>query len=98
MWPLGFYLRAVLKFCDEDDLEKRIFEVNATLSNVFDVLKNTKWNSLPELTNQNAEICKSSCSSQAWSIATILETLYDLSQLQQKKDAKAVAEVPRENK
>lgn len=36
------------------------------------------WKGLPELTNENAQYCPFSCETQAWSISTILETLYDL--------------------
>jgi glycogen debranching enzyme len=35
---------------------------------------------LPELTNKNNSICKDSCNTQAWSIATILESLYELNE------------------
>ncbi len=36
------------------------------------------WKGLPELTNENGQHCPFSCETQAWSIATVLEALYDL--------------------
>jgi len=40
-------------------------------------IENTDWMSLPEMTNDNGGYCPFSCNAQAWSIATILEAIYD---------------------
>uniref|UniRef100_A0A8D0HDZ7 Glycogen debranching enzyme n=1 Tax=Sphenodon punctatus TaxID=8508 RepID=A0A8D0HDZ7_SPHPU len=44
----------------------------------FFPLNRSSWKGLPELTNENGQYCPFSCESQAWSIAVILEVLYDL--------------------
>jgi glycogen debranching enzyme len=33
---------------------------------------------LPELTNSNGKLCKFSCETQAWSVATLLDAMRDL--------------------
>ena len=38
-------------------------------------IKSNEWSGIPELTNSNNSICKDSCRTQAWSIATILQSL-----------------------
>lgn len=40
-------------------------------------IDNTDWLSLPEMTNDNGEYCQFSCAAQTWSIATIVEAIYD---------------------
>ena len=43
-------------------------------------LRTTPWRGLAELTNRNGCFCRDSCRTQAWSVATILETIFDLEQ------------------
>ncbi|TRY95818.1 hypothetical protein DNTS_022038 [Danionella cerebrum] len=72
LWPVGFFLRAKLYFAKRMGQE----EYNQTVFLVKNVL--SPWKGLPELTNENGNYCPFSCETQAWSIATVLETLYDL--------------------
>ncbi len=36
------------------------------------------WLGLPELTNHNGAHCNDSCPTQAWSMSTLLDAMYDL--------------------
>ncbi|XP_032118807.1 glycogen debranching enzyme isoform X4 [Sapajus apella] len=58
----------------------RLHLCSPSLCQILETLKAVRspWKGLPELTNENAQYCPFSCETQAWSIATILETLYDL--------------------
>jgi len=42
--------------------------------------------SLPEMTNDNGGYCPFSCHAQAWSIATILEAIYDAQRIFKAKE------------
>uniref|UniRef100_A0A1A9UWF1 Glycogen debranching enzyme C-terminal domain-containing protein n=1 Tax=Glossina austeni TaxID=7395 RepID=A0A1A9UWF1_GLOAU len=44
-------------------------------------LQTTHWRRLPQLTNENDAFCRDSCPTQAWSIVSIMEMLYDLHSL-----------------
>ncbi|TNN25692.1 Glycogen debranching enzyme [Liparis tanakae] len=50
--------------------------VSVTL--VFPRVPRSPWKGLPELTNEKGRRCPFSCETQAWSVATVLEVLYDL--------------------
>ena len=78
LWPLGYYLMAKInqyrffgKDKDSDLILKQI--LNSKLIPHYNHLKNTYWAGLPELTNSNGSHCNGSCTTQAWSVATILE-------------------------
>lgn len=75
MWPLGFYLRAFMKFNDE---KKSIQFIHSELLAHRDYINSSEWAGLPELTNLNGSFCKDSCPTQAWSLATLLDVYYDL--------------------
>jgi len=49
-------------------------------------MESSPHGALPELTNANGAFCKDSCVVQAWSSATLLDTLYDLHCLQQEEE------------
>ena len=77
VWPSGFYLMSKMNFNDNNeeifmDLCKRLipFEI---------YIQKDKWSGLPELTNKDGAYCQGSCPTQAWSIATLIEALDELS-------------------
>ena len=43
-------------------------------------LRTSPWLGLPELTNSGGAVCRDSNPIQAWSMSTLLDTLWDLSQ------------------
>ena len=84
LWPVGFYLRALLHYTKQVGGERHshaIRLVKQHLAKLYDCLLASEWKSLPELTNRDGAECYFSCSSQAWSVATIVEVLNDLTQL-----------------
>lgn len=87
VWPIGFYLRARLIFAEKTGrLKETIAETWAILTVHLHEIESSHWRGLPELTNENGAYCSDSCRTQAWSMATVLETLYDLNQVQSVKE------------
>ncbi|BFY99964.1 hypothetical protein BsWGS_03004 [Bradybaena similaris] len=88
VWPVGFFLRAKLYFAGQLEakrpglLEKTKLYVNSVLCKHYEEILNNPWQGLPELTNSNGQYCAGSCRTQAWSAATILETMHDLATLE----------------
>ncbi|KAM5256191.1 glycogen debranching enzyme isoform 3-T3 [Ctenodactylus gundi] len=81
LWPVGYFLRAKLYFSrlmGPETTAKTMFLVKNVLSRHYVHLERSPWKGLPELTNENGQYCPFSCETQAWSIASVLETLYDL--------------------
>lgn len=87
VWPIGFFFRAKLYFAKLMEkthhgiLQTTINEVKTALTRHYQHIVNSSWKSLPELTNENGAYCHPSCQAQAWSVSTILETLYDMEKL-----------------
>ncbi|VVC27660.1 Hypothetical protein CINCED_3A023505 [Cinara cedri] len=73
LWPVGFFLRAKLIFSTKK--QETNSEIQHILSKHYEHLKTSVWRGLPELTNKDGAFCAGSCPTQAWSVATILETL-----------------------
>lgn len=73
LWLTGYYIRASSKFLGQ---EERQHHLNL-LANFHATLVESPWLGLPELTNTNGSLCKDSCPIQAWSLATVIETLYE---------------------
>ncbi|GAA6219495.1 glycogen debranching enzyme-like [Lates japonicus] len=81
LWPVGYFLRAKLYFAKKmgkETYDKTVNLVKNILSHHAVHLERSPWKGLPGLTNENGQHCSFSCESQASSIATILEVLYDL--------------------
>ncbi|XP_028588602.2 glycogen debranching enzyme isoform X2 [Podarcis muralis] len=81
LWPIGYFLRAKLyfsKLIGPEIYAKTVYLIKNALSRHYVHLERSPWKGLPELTNENGQYCPFSCETQAWSIAVILEVLYDL--------------------
>jgi len=81
LWPVGFYLRALLrvsKLLSEKEQGEASQQIISLLSRHYAHLCTSPWLGLPELTNSNGAHCRDSNPIQAWSMATLLDTLYDL--------------------
>lgn len=76
LWPLGFYLEALLKFSDNP--KQTITEIERLLSKHFQFIESSDWFGLPELTNAEGEPCWHSCPIQAWSHSTLLQVLHSI--------------------
>jgi len=84
VWPVGFYLRALLRvsrLLGEKEQKQAVETVTGVLSKHYSHLCNSPWLGLPELTNSKGSFCKDSNPIQCWSMATLLDTLYDLDKL-----------------
>ena len=82
LWITGYYLRAKLLWSPKEQQLETVEHVNEVLARHRDALFNSEWKSLPELTAADGSLCRDSCPAQAWSCATILESIFDLQQYQ----------------
>ncbi|XP_058498944.1 glycogen debranching enzyme isoform X2 [Solea solea] len=81
LWPVGYFLRAKLYYAKklgDETYGNSVNLVKNVLSRHYTHLEKSPWKGLPELTNQDGQYCPFSCETQAWSLATVLEVLYDL--------------------
>jgi glycogen debranching enzyme len=87
LWPVGYLLQALLNFSPlvggVSELKRTIRQVKFVISRHFVELQNSPWRSLPELTNSNGKPCRDSNPAQAWSMASILEVLFELDCIEQ---------------
>lgn len=82
MWCIGPFLRARLHFAKEvkgkKGLEETVIKVRKALAQHKVQITASPWRSLPEITNAGGKPCKDGCPAQAWSIACVLDVLYDM--------------------
>lgn len=74
LWPTGYFFRASMRF--RRPISDRMLETLAALKRT---LRESPAFGLPELTNRNGQPCRDSCTTQAWSVATVLDMLFDYS-------------------
>ena len=84
VWPVGFLMRAMLRLASKlpgPEAERLRSQVRAILARLYSHLATSAWLGLPELTNRAGRECRDSNPVQAWSLATVLDTLYDMDSL-----------------
>jgi glycogen debranching enzyme len=76
VWPVGYFFRASMRF-------RRGITVGMKkmLARIKKWLGASRGVGLPELTQKDGEVCGDGCVSQAWSVAAILDIMYDYSLL-----------------
>ena len=81
---VGYFLRAKVTFAQRlggnSYIKEAIAVCNKMLASHAAILRESPWKGLPELTNKDGASCQDSCPVQAWSMATMLDVLYDLDQ------------------
>ena len=81
---VGYFLRAKITFAQRrggnNYIKEAIAVCNKILASHAAILRESPWKGLPELTNKDGASCQDSCPVQAWSMATMLDVLYDLDQ------------------
>ena len=78
VWPVGFLMRALLSLASKvtsEEAERLRSQVRAILARLQSHLEASDWLGLPELTNSRGRLCRDSNPIQAWSMATVLDTL-----------------------
>ncbi|KAI0016497.1 glycoside hydrolase family 13 protein [Xylariomycetidae sp. FL0641] len=82
LWPTGFFLRALLKFdlMRRDGKEGRVEafqQVTRRLAGCKEMIKQSPWAGLTELTQKNGEYCPDSSPTQAWSAGCLIDLYMD---------------------
>ncbi|KAI3559250.1 glycogen debranching enzyme [Colletotrichum abscissum] len=90
LWPTGFFLRALLKF----DLARRgdqagrieaFQQVTRRLMGCKQMIRESVWAGLAELTQKDGEDCPDSCPTQAWSAGCLIDLYMDAAEEQSDK-------------
>lgn len=85
LWLTGYLYRAMLTFATlrrsthPECLEESLRKTKVILGRLHDLILNTQWKGLPELTNSDGAYCSFSCETQAWSAASLLELMQHVS-------------------
>ena len=90
MWPVGFFLRALIIFdmqagagkTSSSDTFHRVMSLTTAHRRY---IRDSPWAGLPELTNQKGRECADSCQTQAWSASCLLDALEEMSSRQAAK-------------
>ncbi|TPX16181.1 uncharacterized protein E0L32_004176 [Thyridium curvatum] len=89
LWPTGFFCRALLKFDlmrrRPDDAEGRteaFQQVTRRLNGCKDMMRESVWAGLAELTQRNGEHCPDSSPTQAWSAGCLIDLYMDAAEEQ----------------
>jgi len=81
VWPVGFFLRALLKvgrLVGDAEYQSALGVARGVLARQYSHLSASPWLGIPELTNSKGAFCRDSNPIQAWSMSTLLDTLYDM--------------------
>ncbi|XXG94514.1 hypothetical protein Hte_000771 [Hypoxylon texense] len=82
LWPTGFFLRALLKFdlLRRENQEGRVEafqQVTRRLGGCKEMIKESPWAGLTELTQKNGQYCDDSSPTQAWSAGCLIDLYMD---------------------
>ena len=82
LWLTGYYIRAKIYWAKQQDdpliVKQTKRHVRQLIGSQMNLLNGNEWKGLPELTNGDGRWCPYSCHLQAWSAATLLEAIYDV--------------------
>lgn len=76
LWVAGYFFRAMMHF-SEDKIAAREEILHFIQTHRKVLMETNPFAGLPELTNENGELCHGSCPTQAWSSATLLDLYQD---------------------
>ncbi|KAI0987877.1 hypothetical protein GJ496_006429 [Pomphorhynchus laevis] len=81
LWLTGYLYRAMLNFANLREqkhpgcLAESLVKTKTVIGRLHDLILNSEWKGLPELTNSNGGFCPFSCDTQAWSASSLLELM-----------------------
>ncbi|OLL23404.1 Glycogen debranching enzyme, partial [Neolecta irregularis DAH-3] len=79
LWCTGFFFRAFLKFVGpHKGMEQTVQWLFERMKPHREMICNSMWRGLAELTNKDNQFCPDSCPTQAWSAGTLLDLMDDI--------------------